>query len=94
MVQQCAPFFCPACCQAGELGEDRGALQKALAAFIAQRPKGTVLITDFDKVGPRQLAWYCMRAGHGWQCYRWLEGAYASRGWIIGCLRIGHAVCV
>ena len=41
----------PASLQAPTLTEGRGALQKALAAFLQAHPNGTVLITKLEQVG-------------------------------------------
>lgn len=46
------PSDCVLRLQAGELGEDRGALQKALARFLAREPRGTVLLTDMHQLSP------------------------------------------
>ena len=52
--------------QAGELGEDAGALQKALASFISAEPKGVVLLANLQQVGGRGRAG---RAPHQVACH-------------------------
>lgn len=42
--------------QASELGGDRGALQKLLADFVAQKPGGVVFISNIHNVRAHPLA--------------------------------------
>lgn len=49
--------------QAAELGDDRGALQKRLAAFLGRQPRGAVVLVSMHQVRPGSLVVVIRSAG-------------------------------